>query len=96
MMIDNSCSVVTGRQFRLSKKIQADIDFDIEYEYNDHIFRYEITTDGAVVKKEILSCLDVDSPEVLFSRVQGNMVLGKRLKDYLCMNNVHAKKMLSF
>jgi len=83
MMIDNSCSVVTGRQFRLSKKIQADIDFDIEYEYNDHIFRYEITTDGAVVKKEILSCLDVDSPEVLFSRVQGNMVLGKRLKDYL-------------
>ena len=57
--------------------------FDIEYEYNEHIFRYEIVTDGSVVKKEILSCLDSDTPEVLYSRIQGNMVLGTRLKDYL-------------
>lgn len=83
MMIDNSCAAVAGRQFRLSKKIQPDIGFDIEYEYNEHIFRYEIVTDGSVVKKEILSCLDSDTPEVLYSRIQGNMVLGTRLKDYL-------------
>ena len=83
MMIDNSCAAVAGRQFRLSKKIQPDIGFDIEYEYNEHIFRYEIVTDGSVVKKEILSCLDSDTPEVLYSRIQGNMVLGARLKDYL-------------
>ena len=83
MMIDNSCTAVAGRQFRLSKKIQSDIGFDVEYEYNDHIFRYEIVTDGSVVKKEILSCLDGDTPEVLFSRTQGDMVLGARLKDYL-------------
>lgn len=83
MMIDNSCAAVAGRQFRLSKKIQPDIGFDVEYEYNEHIFQYEIVTDGSVVKKEILSCLDGDTPEVLFSRTQGDMVLGARLKDYL-------------
>ena len=83
MMINNSCSAVAGYQFRLDKEQRLDMDFDIEYEYNEHIFRYKFVTDGTVVKDEILQCLDNGEAEILYSRKNEEVMLGVRLKEYL-------------
>lgn len=83
MMINNSCSAVAGYQFRLDKEQRPDMDFDIEYEYNEHIFRYKFVTDGTVVKDEILQCLDNGEAEILYSRKNEEVMLGVRLKEYL-------------
>ena len=81
MMISNSCSCVAGKQFRLCEEIKSDMQFDVRYEYNGHVFRYEIRTDGAQVQYEKLTLQDGDD-ELLFERVDNNTILGGRLKEY--------------
>ena len=83
MMIDNSCGAVAGRQFRLGKEQRPNMEICIEYEYNEHVFCYQIITDGLTVKQEILLCLDSEDPETLFSRKNEVITLGERLKEYL-------------
>ncbi len=82
MMIRNSCVAVADCQFVLGDRVDHDMHFKIEYEYNGHIFEYQISTDGSVVIAEVLHCLDGNSPELLFSRKESQMNLGARLKDY--------------
>lgn len=82
MMIDNSCGVVAGRQFRLGNVSRPDMRFDIEYEYNEHVFLYQIVTDGSIVKQEVLSYLEGGTCETLYMRSNGDMILGERLRDY--------------
>lgn len=81
MMISNSCTCVAGKQFKLGDRVKPEMKFDIRYEYNGHVFRYEITTNGAEVLLERLTLQDADD-EMLYERQSNNTVLGERLREY--------------
>lgn len=87
MMIDNSCACVIGRQFKMGSRIEPVMSFTITYEYNDHLFRYEIDTDGSEVLRERLILLDENAEETLYDRKAGVTELGKRLSEYSWYEN---------
>ena len=86
MMISNSCACVAGRQFKMGNGICPVMSFEITYEYNEHVFRYEVDTDGAEVLRETL--VDIGQGEdVLYERTSQKMSLGKRLSEYSWYEN---------
>ena len=81
MMISNSCSCVAGKQFRLRDRVKPEMEFVIRYEYNGHVFQYEIKTDGSQVQHEKLMLQD-SGEELLYDRKDNNTILGERLREY--------------
>ena len=71
MLNRGDCSIVRGMQFALAESIRPDIRFNVVYSCNEHVFRYEVVTDGLLVKKEVLCLVDGDEERPLFNRING-------------------------
>ena len=71
MLNRGDCSIVRGMQFALAESIRPDIRFDVVYSCKEYVFRYEVVTDGLLVKKEALCLIDGDEERMLFKRING-------------------------
>lgn len=71
MLHRGDCSIVRGMQFALSAVSRPDIRFDIVYSSGDFVFRYELITDGLLVKKECLCIVENENERIIFSRFDG-------------------------
>lgn len=81
MLHRGDCSIVRGMQFALAAVIRSDIRFDVVYSFGDSIFRYEVVTDGLLVKKECLCVVNGEEERMIFTRTDGtNLNLGSEIE----------------
>ena len=81
MLHRGDCAIVRGMQFALAAVIRSDIRFDVVYSFGDSIFRYEVVTDGLLVKKECLCVVNGEEERMIFTRTDGtNLNLGPEIE----------------
>ena len=81
MLQKDSCRMAQGRQFKLSRERKKNINWSLNFAYDDDVFHYEVETDGVTVLKEYLSRFTEKDEELMFLRKKLEVRFGDAYKN---------------